>query len=441
MVFDEVAVMSIYRRLKLLRWGMLLLNLVTVLTWSGLQVVAVQYSIDWSLSMELLQLLEKVPGSPWTVFWKVIVVYLILSAILLKGKNPKYPWIFYTLPVILTIVLILLLKGAYNGIVLMVCCFYLPGEKSVKTPWRMVAFSIILFILTQTDLVSLIIGPGNPDAYICIFDKQVQTMLNILFSILSTVNLAGYIFYVSCFLLDQYQRAENMEKELEMVSAVNTELQNYAAITEKIGEDKERKRLAREIHDTLGHALTGISAGIDACQVLIDIDPEATKQQLAVVSKVVRQGIVDVRNSLNKLRPGALESSSFKTALEKMICEFMEVSSLQIHFDYRLEDYDFDVVKEDMLFRIIQESITNALRHGHASEIWISMYGDEGRLIVSIRDNGIGCSKIVPGYGIRQMEERAAMMGGFIIQDGSQGFMTIINLPVEKGENKETKLL
>ena len=65
--------------------------------------------------------------------------------------------------------------------------------------------------------------------------------------------------------------------------------------------------IAREIHDTIGHALTGISAGIDAVTVLIDLDPEHAKKQLSSVSNVVREGIVDVRRSLNKMRPGALE--------------------------------------------------------------------------------------------------------------------------------------
>ncbi|HCJ14251.1 MAG TPA: two-component sensor histidine kinase, partial [Erysipelotrichaceae bacterium] len=89
--------------------------------------------------------------------------------------------------------------------------------------------------------------------------------------------------------------------ELDMVSQVNTELNSYVALTEKIAEDRERKRIAREIHDTLGHALTGIAAGVDACIVLIDSDVDRTKQQLKIVSGVIREGIGDVRRSLNKL--------------------------------------------------------------------------------------------------------------------------------------------
>ncbi len=84
-----------------------------------------------------------------------------------------------------------------------------------------------------------------------------------------------------------------------------------------MGKIKNEKDLAREIHDTLGHALTGIAAGIDACIAMIDLDPTATKQQLQVISKVVRERIKDVRHSLNKLRPGALEANGFKRGLNE----------------------------------------------------------------------------------------------------------------------------
>ena len=110
-----------------------------------------------------------------------------------------------------------------------------------------------------------------------------------------------------------------IEEELRMAARANTELESYIGLSEKIAEDRERKRIAREIHDTLGHALTGISAGIDAVQVLIDVDTKVAKKQLQSVSAVVRNGIQDVRRSLDKLRPGALEKGSLREALLKMI--------------------------------------------------------------------------------------------------------------------------
>ncbi|WP_283651319.1 sensor histidine kinase [Ileibacterium valens] len=96
------------------------------------------------------------------------------------------------------------------------------------------------------------------------------------------------------------------------------------------------------------------------------------KKQLHLVSQVVREGISDVRNSLNKLRPGALEQAGLKGALQKMITEFIGLSDdLQIDLNYEVENIDFEVAKEDALFRVVQESITNSIRHGAANHIQI----------------------------------------------------------------------
>ncbi|MEY8434946.1 histidine kinase [Streptococcus hyointestinalis] len=124
-------------------------------------------------------------------------------------------------------------------------------------------------------------------------------------------------------------------------------------ISEKNAKDKERKRIAREIHDTLGHALTGISAGIDAVLVLIDLDPSRAKKQLKNISEVVREGIKDVRRSIEKLRPGALEGQSLQVALEKIIRDYEVLSDLEITLDYQWGAVDLEVTKEDIIFRVI----------------------------------------------------------------------------------------
>ena len=85
-------------------------------------------------------------------------------------------------------------------------------------------------------------------------------------------------------------------------------MKNYAALSSHIAEDRERKRIARDLHDSVGHALTGVIAGVDAAKVLIDLNPEKAKEQLTKVSQVVKQGLEGIRPALNKLRPGALEN-------------------------------------------------------------------------------------------------------------------------------------
>ena len=106
--------------------------------------------------------------------------------------------------------------------------------------------------------------------------------------------------------------------------------------------------------------MTGLSAGIDACIAMIDFSVDATKEQLNKISQVARQGIKDIRRSVNKLRPDALEHSGLQEALEKMINETMQVSDVKINYDCQVEVLKFNQDEEDMIYRVVQESITNA---------------------------------------------------------------------------------
>ena len=151
---------------------------------------------------------------------------------------------------------------------------------------------------------------------------------------------------------------------------MNAQLQDYAQMQEKMGETKERNRIAREIHDTLGHTMTGLSAGIDACIAMIDFSVDETKKQLNKISKVARQGIQDIRRSVNKLRPDALEHLNLEAALEKMMEEMMEVSDVADPVSSaKCRLLKFNPDEEDAIYRVVQEGITNAIRHGKAANI------------------------------------------------------------------------
>lgn len=323
---------------------------------------------------------------------------------------------------------------SYNGIIYLIFCdalFRFKENKYVK--WLTIPLSLLL-IISNYDFFSTLFPLVNADAYFEVYTSTTRGLLQVGINFLDIINLLFFILFLMIYIANEVQENERMTQELIMVHQVNHELENYAAVSEKIAEDKERKRLAREIHDTLGHALTGIAAGVDACIAMIDINPEATKKQLMVISKVVRQGIVDVRNSLNKLRPGALEQHGFKGAIENMIEEFTSVSDLTISLDYRLDKVDFENTKEDILFRVIQESVTNAVRHGDAMHIDISLYIEDNSLYLKIQDNGQGCEEIHYGFGLKQMKERLGMINGKVAYDGHHGFLTIVTIPLQEGE-------
>ena len=212
------------------------------------------------------------------------------------------------------------------------------------------------------------------------------------------------------------------EKNKALAEKQNSEI--YAATL------RERNRIAREIHDTLGHTMTGLSAGIDACIALIDYSVDETKKQLSIISGVARQGLKDVRRSMKKLRPDTLERESLESAIEKLITETMSTSKVSIEFQSFLPSLVFEDDEEDTIYRIVQEGITNAIRHGHASRIFINFKKVDIWLVIRIRDNGIGCKDIHKGFGLTHMKERVDMLHGTVTYSSNNGFQVVAKLPI-----------
>lgn len=425
--------------LKRIRTFMMSWNFFMITCYAMIFMFSTNYIIANNLSRDFLSSLNYIPENPGLIFFETLILFSCVIVLMnfFDHRVKEYPFenlLFLSIETILGFFIMKSLYFSYNGIIYLIFCdalFRFKENKYVK--WLTIPLSLLL-IISNYDFFNTLFPLVNADAYFEVYTSTTRGLLQVGINFLDIINLLFFILFLMIYITNEVQENERMTQELIMVHQVNHELENYAAVSEKIAEDKERKRLAREIHDTLGHALTGIAAGVDACIAMIDINPEATKKQLMVISKVVRQGIVDVRNSLNKLRPGALEQHGFKGAIENMIEEFTNVSDLTISLDYRLDKVDFENTKEDILFRVIQESVTNAVRHGDATHIDISLYIEDNSLYLKIQDNGQGCEEIHYGFGLKQMKERLGMINGKVAYDGHHGFLTIVTIPLQEGE-------
>ena len=425
--------------LKRIRTFMMSWNFFMITCYAMIFMFGTNYIIANKLSRDFLSSLNYIPENPGLIFFETLILFSCVIVLMnfFDHRVKEYPFenlLFLSIETILGFFIMKSLYFSYNGIIYLIFCdalFRFKENKYVK--WLTIPLSLLL-IISNYDFFSTLFPLVNADAYFEVYTSTTRGLLQVGINFLDIINLLFFILFLMIYIANEVQENERMTQELIMVHQVNHELENYAAVSEKIAEDKERKRLAREIHDTLGHVLTGIAAGVDACIAMIDINPEATKKQLMVISKVVRQGIVDVRNSLNKLRPGALEQHGFKGAIENMIEEFTSVSDLTISLDYRLDKVDFENTKEDILFRVIQESVTNAVRHGDATHIDISLYIEDNSLYLKIQDNGQGCEEIHYGFGLKQMKERLGMINGKVAYDGHHGFLTIVTIPLQEGE-------
>ena len=419
--------------------ALMVINLVAIVYNASIYLFATNYVAAKGFSHSLLERLDAIPGSPSLIFWVSISLYACLLLVMYyRERHPNQLSVYDKVTIIeilLMLVIFSVLHSSYNGLILLVFADIFYGSKEFnsskdKKYWfSFIILSFGMLLLSNYDLMSLFIKLPSLDTYIRFYPESVRLLLlfgkNFLYSLNIVVFMISLLFYILSAITERHR----IEEELRMASQANRELNSYLALSEKIAEDRERKRIAREIHDTLGHALTGISAGIDAVKVLVDIDTNRAKEQLNNVSVVVRDGIRDVRGSLNKMRPGALENNTLREALIKIIREYEAISNLEIHLRYEWDNIDLDIAKEDIVFRVIQESITNSVRHGHAKTIWIELLEEEEAYVMTIQDDGIGFDELHYGYGLKQMQERLMIIGGSVRFENRDGFYTYIEIP------------
>lgn len=419
--------------------ALMVINLVAIVYNASIYLFATNYVVAKGFSHSLLERLDAIPGSPSLIFWVSISLYgSLLLVMYYRERHPNQLSVYdkaTIIEILLMLVIFSVLHSSYNGLILLVFADIFYGSKEFnsskdKKYWfSFIILSFGMLLLSNYDLMSLFIKLPSLDTYIRFYPESVRLLLlfgkNFLYSLNIVVFMISLLFYILSAITERHR----IEEELRMASQANRELNSYLALSEKIAEDRERKRIAREIHDTLGHALTGISAGIDAVKVLVDIDTNRAKEQLNNVSVVVRDGIRDVRGSLNKMRPGALENNTLKEALIKIIREYEAISNLEIHLRYEWDNIDLDIAKEDIVFRVIQESITNSVRHGHAKTIWIELLEEEEAYVMTIQDDGVGFDELHYGYGLKQMQERLMIIGGSVRFENRDGFYTYIEIP------------
>ena len=149
-----------------------------------------------------------------------------------------------------------------------------------------------------------------------------------------------------------------------------------------------------------------------------------------VTVDTARRGLQDVRRSVRKLKPDALERMSLNNAIHQMIEDMSKVTNTKIYFVSYMEELEFEADEEEVIYRIIQESTTNAIRHGKATEIWIRISEKDEELMIIISDNGCGCESIKEGFGLKHIRERVELLNGEVNYQGMIGFTIIAKIPI-----------
>lgn len=426
--------------LSLLLMG--LLNVITV-TFLTAVIVLTQYRIAFSQKaagfMDELMVMPERPEIRIAVAGGCCI--LLGMCIWLKRDDSVQGTAWFSvlnvLEIVLAVFLMEKLDMAYNGILLFVFAEILFYVKKSWNRLAVLSLACFCYLICNYQLISLLVPMNSFEGWVSFYGLQTEKLFLGIRTVCELANMLFFLGYIILLIMADRKENERILTLNQQLQKANEQLHAFAQEKELMGETRERNRLAREIHDTLGHILTGISVGIDAVAILMETSPEAAGKQLETIGKMARTGLDDVRRSVRKLKPDALERLSLENAIHQMIEEMSGGTNTKIYFVSYIDKIEFESDIEEILYRIIQESTTNAIRHGKATEIWIRMSEKNGELILMISDNGCGCSEIVEGFGLQHMRERVELAGGTLYCEGNFGFTVIVKMPMRQKKTEE----
>jgi signal transduction histidine kinase len=253
--------------------------------------------------------------------------------------------------------------------------------------------------------------------------------------LLALASLVGLLFYLRQDALvrqqqeklDSLLQADHHRLELE-VARRTAELTNLTQHLITARED-ERSRLARDLHDELGALLT--AAKLDAARIrsrLGSTAPEA-QDRLAHLVQTLNGGIALKRRIIEDLRPSSLVNLGLVTTLEILVREFGERAGVQMHCELQPVALNSDV--ELVVYRLVQEAITNISKHARASQVWITLSTEAAQAVVTVRDDGVGfdtTAQPTSAHGLMGMRFRVQAEGGTLTVRSSPGQGTLIRV-------------
>lgn len=427
--------------LTLLRQCMLLINLAACAFLGCVFILTPLRAAQRAEGISFLQGLSSLPAAPWSVATAAIglAAFAAIDLSRRRGKRRTGRAAFWLEP-LCALTVILALHLDYNGLLLL-AVVNLVNDLHGRVRLLFLGAMTSLYLLTSLDVLQSAFHMVSISEYLSYYEGQPRQMMQTTIGLLTALNLILFIGYMVVLVgrrTEENVAVRRLNSELaqanDKLSVLNTQLKAYAAESERMAETRERNRLAREIHDTLGHALTGITAGADACIEMMDISPDMARKQMELIAKTARAGMNEVRRSVRALRPDALEHFRLSEALAQLCNDMQQTSHATIRLDMQPADMRLSQDEEDAVYRIVQESVTNAIRHGHATEIDVQLSGENRHLAIIVQDNGIGCEKVEQGFGLRHMRERLRLLGGSLRIDGKNGFRIEASIPLRWGD-------
>ena len=259
--------------------------------------------------------------------------------------------------------------------------------------------------------------------------------------------LAGFVFvavfsYANRLLTVERERSKRLLQQLEAshgeLERTHKQLQEYADEIEELTITRERTRMAREIHDTLGHYLTILSIQLETISKLQERDPARAAIEVAEARRVAAQSMQEVRNAVAALRPTSIATLSLTEALRQLGAEFERVAPVtELTLDLDTSHPLLSPELQLALYRAAQEALTNIRKHAYATKVLLRLRYENETLELVVLDNGTGAvenasQQAVRGFGLVGLRERVELLAGQVSYGSAKptGYRVTIRIPV-----------
>lgn len=280
-------------------------------------------------------------------------------------------------------------------------------------------------------IIAMVVSAG---LYIRFGEKDV-------FDFLSFVLLGLVLYFFIRSRMERRRIHELNERHLKELQEAYEQLQDASATAMQYAVLEERARIARDIHDAVGHSLTSLIVQMQALRYMIKQDPVHAGETLEEMLSVARQGLQNIRESVHALA-GDLSFSGM-TAMKSLLIRMEATASISYNFQADINDEDLPTETYETLFRVLQESVTNVIRHSNATQVEVNLSRENHEITMIIRDNGTlnGEHGINEGFGLKVMRDRLKEKGGglhYRIPE-SGGFEIVAALPAEDRPRPEAE--
>ena len=245
--------------------------------------------------------------------------------------------------------------------------------------------------------------------------------------------LLSYISRLYSTKLEAQKLYDKLKESEEKLIEVNKELEGYVDTIEEITLLKERNRISREIHDSVGHALSTAMIQLTAMEAIAEKENSAIKDSIKKLRNFINDSFQDVKRAVRELKPDQYENYKGIMRLQDICKNFQKMTGVEVKVIISKGQWNLSTRQVSHLYRITQEVLSNSLKHGKASTIKVIMNFTDSEFIISFSDDGIGTDKIVEsGVGLKSIKERAEEIEATVDMRSASGKGFFVKIVVPK---------